>query len=107
MKPDVIHTGDTLKVRVTVRSLDADGAFGAAVDLTGATFAAAFGDPGSSGVAGTVTVVDGPNGVVDVAFPASQATPPSTVAHLRVTKGGETQTVWSETFIVKQSVTAS
>lgn len=94
-----IYKNDSLKVRVTVVDSNNLG-----YDLTGATLACRFGQIGSPGVAGTTTAINAAQGVVDIFFPAGSGNIGSNTAQLLVTNAGETQTVYSETFLVKPSV---
>ncbi len=99
---NTIYDQDSLRVRVTVRD-----SAGVAKNLTTATMACYFGKAGTIGTTGTVTGVDLTNGVVDILFPVGSAEGPTSVAQLKVTISGETQTVYSESFKVKQSVRTS
>ncbi len=99
---NTIHDWDSLRVRVTVED-----PLGDPVNLTSATMACYFGKLGAIGVQGTVESVDLPNGVVDIVFPVGSAEGPTSVAQLKVTLDGETQTVYSEPFKVKQTIRTS
>lgn len=96
-----IHTGDGLTYRVTITDDAAS-----AVDLTGATLAAAarLGSAGTP-VPGTVTVVDAAGGVVDVNYSGGAlSTAGIWQCDLRVTlTGAEPQTVSSILVSVKWS----
>ncbi len=96
---NTIYEQDSLRVRVTVTDAN-----NVAKNLTGATMSCYLGKLGALGVLGTVESVNLPAGIVDITFPAGSAEVPTSVAQLRVTISGETQTVYSEAFRVKQSV---
>lgn len=103
-----LHEADNLRVRVTVREQLPDGTTGDPIDLTGATMACAIGTPDTTGTAGTVIPVDLTAGIVDVAFgPVGNITASWVVAQLRVTRDGETQTAWEQTYAIRPSISGA
>lgn len=96
----VLHSLDTLRVRVTVIDATIEGPF----DLSGATLECAMGPgAGPGGRVGVVTVVDAPGGVVDLDFEPPLFVP-RTLVELRVSRLGEAQTVWANIFVVQPSI---
>lgn len=94
LKSNEITERDTLRVLVQVVKDD-----GTPKPLAGAAYTAVMGKVGNQRV-GAVTVIDLPQGLVQVAFPAATGMAGQIVASLHVTLNGETQCVWRERFQV-------